>query len=75
MPGEDFQSMTYVWVIEENVRGRVINLGAHYARVRYTINGIDFEVDLLNDEFLLMEDTYEAGLGCGSVGPDEEDEE
>lgn len=56
MPSEDFQGVTYVWVIEENVRGKVVSFGAYYSRVQYSVNGIDFEVDLLNDEFLVMED-------------------
>lgn len=65
------EGVTYVWVIDEGVRARVIELGAHYAKVSYVLNGIAYEVVLLNDEYLMMEDTYEVPTWeCGFDGND-----
>lgn len=49
-----------VWVTFERVFGRAPNgIGAHLTLVRYTLNGIDYEVYLENDEFQTVEDLIE----------------
>lgn len=40
-----------VWLIEENTLAVIINRGAHYSLVRYTREGIDYEVLVASDEF------------------------
>lgn len=74
VPDVHSQDVTHVWVIEEGVRAQVVSMGAYVTTVRYTVNGIDYEVMLENDEFYVMEETYEPGLGCG-FSLDDEDKE
>jgi hypothetical protein len=40
-----------VWLTEERHFAELIFLGAHYAIVRYTRGGIDYEVIVDNNEF------------------------
>lgn len=41
----------YVWMIEENTRAQLMNLGAHTSVVRFTLLGHVHEVVVGNDEF------------------------
>lgn len=41
----------YVWMIEENTRAELINLGAHTSVVKFTLMGHVHEVVVSNDEF------------------------
>lgn len=50
------KGVSFVWVIDEGVRARVLEWGAYYVKAAYTINGIDYEAILLNDEYILMEE-------------------
>lgn len=46
----------YVWLIEENLRAELINLGAYTSVVRFTQFGTLFEIAVNNDEFIIGED-------------------
>lgn len=41
----------YVWLIEENLPGILLQHGAYCSWVRYTSGGFTYEVLLENDEF------------------------
>lgn len=49
---EDYE---FVFIASEGVVGRVINPGAYASRVSYTINGVDYDTYLENDELIPME--------------------
>lgn len=40
-----------VWMIEERTYALLVHLGAHFALVRYTRGGIDYEVLVDKDDF------------------------
>lgn len=44
-----------VWLFEERMYGVLVTLGAFYSTVRYTREGIDYEVQIANDEFEFWE--------------------
>ena len=39
-----------VWLEDERVYAELIHLGAFFSKVRYTVEGIDYEVLVSNDE-------------------------
>lgn len=41
----------YVFIPDENVVAEVMYLGAHFITARYEKGGIEYEVQLTNDEF------------------------
>lgn len=45
------QEPEYVWIPEEKVYGILINYGAYYSTVVYSVGGITYEVVMDNDEF------------------------
>lgn len=46
-----------VWLTEERCFGVIVgSLGAYYTNVRYTRGGMEYEVLVENDEFILVED-------------------
>lgn len=45
----------YVWLHEERMFAELVFLGAYYSQVRYTREGIDYEVLVSNDEFDYVE--------------------
>jgi hypothetical protein len=47
-----------ILMIEENVYGVVVSLGAYVSRVRYYIDGTMYDVSVENDAFLVMEEEY-----------------
>lgn len=53
----------YVWLIEENLRAELIQLGAHVSVVKYTLYGTVYEVVTDNDNF----------NNIGEEGNDDED--
>jgi hypothetical protein len=53
----------YVWLIEENVRAELVQLGAFASVVRFTKLGTVFEVAVNSDEFYFI----------GEEGNDDED--
>ena len=55
----------YVHIIDENVYGIVTNFGAHASKVRYKKDGIEYEVFMLNEDLLFIDDI--------SIGIEEED--
>jgi hypothetical protein len=42
--------MELVWLTEERTLAKLISLGAYFSTVRYTRGGIDYEVQIPNDE-------------------------
>jgi hypothetical protein len=52
-----------VWLIEENLRAELIQLGAHVSVVKYTLYGTVYEVVTDNDNF----------NNIGEEGNDDED--
>lgn len=55
-----------VWLEEERTYAELLSLGAFFSTVRYTREGIDYEVLVSNDEFDYIE-------GEGADGDDAED--
>lgn len=45
-----------VWLTEERTFARLVEMGAFYSVVKYTRDGIDYEVIVENDEFVFGED-------------------
>lgn len=41
----------YVWLPEERLYARLVNLGAYASRLHYTKDGIDYYVTADNEEF------------------------
>lgn len=49
-----------VWLIEERTFGRIVGgLGAYFTLIRFNSAGMEFEILMENDEFILMEDMVE----------------
>ena len=48
-----------IWIIDERIYGELVTMGAYYSTVRYVRDGLEYEVDLENDEFILVEDLIE----------------
>lgn len=49
----------YVWLEEERMFAEMVFLGAHFSKVRYSREGIDYEVLVSNDEFKYVEGDYD----------------
>jgi len=45
-----------VYVIDEHCFGRLISPGAHASKIHYINNGIEYEVDLLNEDFYIVQE-------------------
>jgi len=50
------REIEYVWLTDERTFAELVRLGAHFSTVRYTREGIDYEVIVSNDEFDYWED-------------------
>ena len=49
-----------VWVTDEHVFGEMVGgMGAFYTNVKYVKGGMEYEVLMENDEFILLEDFFE----------------
>ena len=46
-----------VYIFEENCFGTLVSYGAYTSRINYKKNGIEYELDLFNDEFEIVEDS------------------
>lgn len=46
----------YVYIIDEQVYGIVNHFGAHASRVSYEKDGISYEVFMLNEDLLFIDD-------------------
>jgi len=51
----DFNQIIYIF--DENCLGQIVSYGAHASKVKYNKNGIEYIVDLLNEEFELIADS------------------
>jgi hypothetical protein len=45
-----------VWIYEESVYGNIISEGVYASLIRYQKDGIDHQVYLENDEFIVMDE-------------------
>jgi hypothetical protein len=45
-----------VWLTEERIFAVLVNLGAYFSQVKYTRGGIDYEVQVSNDEFEFLDE-------------------
>jgi hypothetical protein len=45
-----------IFLIEENVPGVVLSLGAYASRVQYEIDGTIYDTLVTNDEFILLDE-------------------
>lgn len=50
-----------VWLTEERTYAYLVRLGAYYSTVLYTRGGIDYEVQIPNDEFIYNGDDNDEG--------------
>lgn len=44
-----------VWLVDERTYAQLVSLGAYFSKVKYTREGIDYEVLVSNDEFEYIE--------------------
>jgi hypothetical protein len=51
----------YVYIIDEKVHGVVSSLGAHASRVKYEKDGIHYDVLILNEDLLFV-DEFSIGI-------------
>lgn len=59
MPNREAGSRV-VWLPEERVFGEMVGgMGAFYTTINYIKGGMEYEVLMENDEFILMEDFFE----------------
>lgn len=60
MPNREGGDNRVVYLVYERVFGEMVgSLDAFYTTIRYTKGGIEFEVLMENDEFILLEDLIE----------------
>jgi len=45
-----------IWLTEERVHGLLLNMGAHYSTVKYTKNGMEYQVLIENNEFNFIDE-------------------
>lgn len=55
----------YVYIVDEQVHGIVLSMGAHASRVKYEKDGISYDVLMLNEDLLFIEEL--------SIGIEEEE--
>jgi hypothetical protein len=55
----------YVYIVDEEVHGTVVSMGAHASRVKYEKEGISYDIMILNEDLLFLEEI--------SFGADEEE--
>lgn len=51
-----------VYIPHEGVFGVVVSLGAHVSMVRYNLGGIEYEVYMENDDFMLRNEDDDYGM-------------
>lgn len=54
-----------VYIPDEECYGVIVSMGAHVSLVKYTVDGLDCEVFILNEELIFVEDI--------SIGLEEEE--
>lgn len=57
MNRQDRDVYPLIYVIQDNVFGYAIEEHAFFAKVRYSVNGIEYNTWLENDEFLFLAGT------------------
>lgn len=48
----DFSQIVYIF--DEHCLGQIVNYGAHASKIKYSKDGIEYIVDLLNEEFEII---------------------
>jgi hypothetical protein len=48
-----------VWLPYLRVYGELISLGAWYSTIKYVTGGVEFEVFVDNEEFVILDDLYD----------------
>lgn len=48
----DFSQIVYIF--DEYCLGQIVSYGAHASKIKYSKNGIEYIVDLLNEEFEII---------------------
>lgn len=49
----------YIYIQDEDVYGYIVNRGAYASLVRYNLGGIEYEVMMLNEDFIITEEIEE----------------
>jgi hypothetical protein len=52
---EETDRLTRIHMIDENVPGWLIQENAYFSRVSYDFLGHHYEIDVLNDEYIVVE--------------------
>lgn len=53
---EDEYNFPMVYLYEEGILGSLISYGAYTSNIRYELNGITYDVTLLNDDFEIIQE-------------------
>lgn len=48
-----------VYIIDEDVYGYIVRRGAYGSLIRYNIGGIEYEVMMLNEDFIIVQEIEE----------------
>lgn len=48
-----------IYIIEDDIHGYIVKRGAHASLVRYSLGGVEYEIDMLNEEFIIIEEIEE----------------
>jgi hypothetical protein len=52
---EENSQLTRIHMIEENVSGWLVQENAYFSRVSYNYLGHSYEIDVLNDSYIIVE--------------------
>lgn len=53
---EENKTITYVFIPDEGVNGVLVKEGAYASTVEYSIDGIQYIIEIPNDEFIVVEE-------------------
>jgi nucleoside-triphosphatase THEP1 len=60
-PLELDEEIIQIYIPEENVMGSIIQLGAHASLIQYHKNGISYQVEMLNEDLIIIDEI--GGIG------------
>jgi nucleoside-triphosphatase THEP1 len=60
-PLELDEEIIQIYIPEENVMGSVISLGAHASIVQYHKDGISYQIEMLNEDLIIIDEI--GGIG------------
>lgn len=64
----DENTITYVYVPDEQVYGTIVTHGAWASLIRYYENGIEYQVEIPNEDFIVLDE-----IGIGYIEETEDD--